>query len=268
MLDVIATLESNDDMLDYYSKIGYMELNNYYKNFMTLSRFRLKHKFPINSKNSFAVATINAFYSASENRIEVTPGILQPPVYYTDAPIALNFAAIGTLIGHEITHGFDDSGSQYDETGKEINWWAKSTKEKYDEKVKCFEDQYSSYTEPKTGLKVDGELTIGDNIADNGGLHQSFTAYRMYSSENPEMNLRLPGNLKKYTPEQLFFISYGSIWCENNSLQFAKEQITQDEHAPARFRTIVPLSNLKEFAAAFKCASGTPMNPVNKCVLW
>ncbi|RWS23225.1 peptidase family M13-like protein [Leptotrombidium deliense] len=268
MLDVVATPERDEKILQFYSELGYMESSNFYKNFMKVSRFMAKKALSLDPKSRYSVSTINAFYSPYANRIEVTPGILQPPIYYTGAPIAMNFAAIGTIIGHEITHGFDDSGSKFDETGRYRNWWANSTREKYQEKVKCFIDQYTSYTEPKTGLKVNGTTTIGDNIADNGGLHQSFTAYKMYTSENPETNDRLPGDMKQYTPEQLFFISYGSVWCENHSKKMTKDLLKGDDHAPSRFRSIVPLSNSKEFSDAFKCKSGTPMNPKEKCVLW
>ncbi|RWS14413.1 endothelin-converting enzyme 1-like protein [Dinothrombium tinctorium] len=166
----------------------------------------------IPKRKDFSPTVVNAFYSPWSNTIEVSSGILQPPIYYTNSPIVLNYGAIGVIIGHEITHGFDDTGALYDEQGRRTNWWANETREKYEEKVKCFVDQYSSYTEPKTGAKVNGSFTIGDNIADNGGLQQAFMAYKIYSALNvTERDRKLPGDMEQFSKEQLFFISYANV---------------------------------------------------------
>ncbi|RWS18477.1 neprilysin-like protein [Leptotrombidium deliense] len=133
-------------------------------------------------------------------------------MYYESAPIAMNFAGIGFIIGHEITHGFDHRGSTFDEKGKMLNWWKNETREKFEERVECFKQQYSQYTEPVTGKKLNGSLTVGDDIADNGGLKQAYTAYKIYAATTDQsMDLKLPSKMYRFTKDQLFFISYANV---------------------------------------------------------
>ncbi|RWS24373.1 membrane metallo-endopeptidase-like 1 isoform X2 [Leptotrombidium deliense] len=233
-------------------------------------------------------SVINAYYRPSENKIckrcflakipneqiififtDILTSVLQPPYYYADAPLAVNFGGIGTVIGHEITHGFDVHGSRFDATGQPRNWWANQTMVRFQEKVKCFVKQYSDYVEPLTGGNVDGDLTIKDNIADNGGLHQSYEAYKTYSAiKHPEKDLKLPLAMSRFTTEQLYFISFANTYCANFKKEFAEQLLKTDEHAPFTARVIVTLSNSKEFSKAFKCKEGSRMNPKEKCEIW
>jgi len=210
-------------------------------------------------------AIVNAFYSSIENSIQFPAGILQGQFFSADRPRYMNYGAIGFVIGHEITHGFDDQGRQFDLNGNLIDWWQASTKEHYLEKAKCIIEQYGNYTEPSTGLKLNGVNTQGENIADNGGIKESYLAYKRWVEENgPEA--RLPG--LDYTPEQLFWVSAAQTWCSVYRPESMKMRITTGVHSPAQFRVLGPLSNMRDFASDFNCPEGSPMNPVKKCEVW
>ncbi|RWS05785.1 hypothetical protein B4U79_06122, partial [Dinothrombium tinctorium] len=217
----------------------------------------------------FDPSDVNAFYAPTYNEIFLINGILQPPLYYPSAPLSVNFGGIGFITGHEITHGFDDSGSQYDHKGEKQNWWDKDTLKIYKEKLQCFIKQYSNYTEPKTGQKVNGKKTIGDDVADNGGLYIAYNAYKEYAqSKHPERDLKLPLQMNNYTKDQLFFISAANFFCDDNSLLAARILLKIDEHSPNSARVVIPMRNSLDFAKAFNCKPGSRMNPVDKCVLW
>lgn len=209
-------------------------------------------------------AIVNAFYSSLENTIKFPAGILQGAFFNADRPQYMNYGGIGFVIGHEITHGFDDQGSQYDAAGNLRNWWAQSTRDAYLEKAKCIIEQYGNYEEPLTKMKLNGINTQGENIADNGGIKESYRAYMRWAEKNPEP--KLPG--LSYTPQQLFWISAGQVWCSVYREEAMKSRVTTGVHSPGQFRVIGPMSNSKEFAEDFKCASGSNMNPVKKCEVW
>ncbi|RWS19029.1 peptidase family M13-like protein, partial [Leptotrombidium deliense] len=200
MLNYIAapTWIENEQQLDaYYDEIGYISTDNYYSAYKQMAKWsrlaELRELKGDSNKLAFSPTVINAFFYSRYNKIVLTSGILHPPFYNPSAPVVMNFGGIGTVIGHEITHGFDDQGSQYDETGRWANWWRNDTRENYEERVKCFELQYSRQVEPVTGKKVNGTLTIGDNIADNGGIKQAFKAYKIYTATKEQaMDLKLP----------------------------------------------------------------------------
>lgn len=176
----------------------------------------------------------------------------------------MNYGGIGFVISHEIVHGFDDNGSQFDADGNLRNWWTNITQEKFLEKVKCIIDQYGNYTEPLTNLKLNGFNSVGENIADCGGMKHSYRAYLRWKKNNVE--LKIPG--LAYTPQQMFWISAAQSWCTSYSTTALKNLITTNSHLPVQFRINVPLSNLKKFSEDFHCAIGTPMNPVSKCEVW
>ena len=183
---------------------------------------------------------------------------------------ALNYAAIGSVIGHEISHGFDNNGRKRDKKGLLRSWWNNSTVTKYLERAQCFIDQYNNFSVPElAGMDVthlNGTKTLGENIADNGGLRQAYRAYQNYIRFNgPEP--QLPG-LEKYTMEQLFFIAFANIECNAMTKERLRSRIVFGVHCPGRYRVLGPVSNFDEFARAFQCPVGSPMNPVNKCVLW
>lgn len=211
-------------------------------------------------------AIVNAFYSSIENSIQFPAGILQGAFFSAKRPAYMNYGAIGFVIGHEITHGFDDQGRQFDKNGNLVDWWHEETKQKYLEKAKCIIDQYSNYSVSEVGLKLNGVNTQGENIADNGGIKEAYYAYQAWIERHGE-EPRLPG-LEKYTPRQLFWLSAANTWCAVYRNEAIKLRITTGFHAPGRFRVVGPLSNMKEFQADFACPVGSNMNPSNKCKVW
>jgi membrane metallo-endopeptidase-like protein 1 len=178
----------------------------------------------------------------------------------------MNYGGVGYVIGHEITHGFDDMGRQYDSEGNLYDWWDPNTKKNFLEKTSCMIEQYGNYTDPITNITLNGVITQGENIADNGGLKIAYRAYLAAMKGDGQKDPLLPG--LNFTQQQLFWISAAQTWCSVERPEFRKIIITNDVHALNRFRVIGTLSNSEEFAKDFKCASGTPMNPVKKCEVW
>lgn len=197
--------------------------------------------------------TVNAYYNPLMNEIVFPAGILQPPMFDPAADDAVNYGAIGMVIGHEMTHGFDDQGSQYDAAGNLRNWWSKADTRAYEARQALVVAQYDGYR-PLPDLPINGTLTLGENIADLGGLKIAFAALgrSMEGKPRPEM-------IDGFTPEQRFFLGYAQAWRELARPEFLRLLVTTDPHSPARFRVIGPLSNLPEFASAFSCEEGTPM---------
>lgn len=185
--------------------------------------------------------------------------------FHPERPKYMNYAAIGSIIGHEITHGFDDEGSQFDSQGNLVDWWQEETKEAYLEKARCIIEQYGNFTEPQTELSVNGINTQGENIADNGGIKEAFLAYKSYVEKNGEEQ-KLP-NLS-YTTRQLFWISAAQSWCSVSRPERTKLEIILDPHSPEIFRVNGPLGNMKEFSEDFQCSAESRMNPELKCDVW
>ncbi|XP_033763934.1 neprilysin-1-like isoform X2 [Pecten maximus] len=210
-------------------------------------------------------ATVNAFYNPPRNQITFPAGILQPPFYHKDYPQYLNYGGIGYVIGHEITHGFDDNGRRYDKTGQLNAWWTNSSINAFKTKAECMVNQYGGYTVEAAKTNLNGKLTLGENIADNGGLKESFRAYRKWVAENGE-EPKLPG--LEYTPNQLFFLNSAHVWCGIMRPEEALRRIRVDVHSDGKSRVNGPTSNNNDFAEAFNCPRGSKQNPVNKCVIW
>ncbi|RWS31080.1 neprilysin-11-like isoform X2 [Leptotrombidium deliense] len=267
-----SEIKSDDDLDKIYAETGFISSENYVNAFKKMLKWRkqtellkLREEW---KEDVYSPSDVNAYYTATENKIEILSGFLFPPNYYRKAPLAVNFASIGSTMAHEITHGFDAEGSNYDHKGELKNWWDSKTHQTYEEKVKCFIDQYSDFKHAFINSSINGRRTVSENIADNGALHQSFQAYKMHSAiRNADQDLRLPKKMSKYSKEQLFFIALASTYCSNHSRAF-DDDIMKDEHAPDIARVIVPLSNSHEFSKAFRCKVGTKMNPEKKCILW
>ncbi|CAB3381605.1 Hypothetical predicted protein [Cloeon dipterum] len=222
---------------------------------------------------------VNAFYYNDFVSISLPAGILQAP-FTGNGLASLNYGAIGAIIGHEFTHGFDKTGQKYDKNGKLNNWWSKETRENFNERVNCMIDQYSKFHFPELGpnAKLDGKKTVNENIADNGGMREALIAYdlfklRQISNEKKgtedlhDLQPDLPG-LANYTHKQLFFLGYANMLCQNPSPYAFKWKISRSERSPGRERILGTLSNSKEFAEAWNCSAGSKMNPVDKCVVW
>ncbi|KAH8278827.1 hypothetical protein KR018_010065 [Drosophila ironensis] len=215
-----------------------------------------------------APAIVNAYYSRNKNQIMFPAGILQPPFYHRHFPKSLNFGGIGVVIGHELTHGFDDKGRLFDRNGNIHKWWTDSSIRGFDERARCIIAQYSNYTVEEVGISLNGESTQGENIADNGGLRQAFHAYMRWLKQHPHeaKGEMLPG--LNMTGPQLFFLNFGQVWCGAMRPEAIRNKLNTAIHSPGRFRVIGTLSNSHDFAREFSCATGTPMNPVNKCSVW
>lgn len=214
--------------------------------------------------------TVNAYYVPELNSITFPAGILQNPFFQGGRMKALNFGGIGAVIGHEITHGFDDEGRQYDKAGNVVDWWIPADIDSFTKKANCYVEQYGSYCPanlPNSNACVDGTNTLGENIADNGGIKAAYQAYRKWVEKNKEEQ-RLPG-LDKYTPDQLFYISFGQLWCSNIRPEALLNQVLKDPHSPAVYRIIGTVSNSKEFATAYNCDESRKMNRgKDRCELW
>jgi putative endopeptidase len=199
--------------------------------------------------------TVNAYYNPQMNEIVFPAGILQPPFFYAKADDAVNYGGIGCVIGHEMTHGFDDQGRQYDEVGNLRDWWSKQSADEYDKRRKAVVDQYSEY-EALPGLHVNGELTQGENIADIGGVKLAYAALQKALDKNPQARQQ---KIEGFTPEQRFFLSFAAIWRSKIRNEDQKLRLNTDPHSPARFRVNGPLSDLAEFQKAFELPDGSPM---------
>ncbi|XP_044734113.1 neprilysin-1-like [Chrysoperla carnea] len=210
-------------------------------------------------------AVVNAFYNPNKNDIVFPAGILQPLFYSQHFPKSLNYGGIGVVIGHEITHGFDDKGRQFDKDGNMMQWWNNATIRAFRNRAQCIIDQYSKFRIEEVGLYVNGRMTQGENIADNGGLKQSFRAYKKWEAQHgPEPDL--PG--LNMTHDQLFFLNYAQIWCGSMRPEDALTKIRSSVHSPGPVRVLGPLSNSWDFAKAYNCPLGSPMNPKQKCSVW
>ncbi|KAJ3011034.1 Endothelin-converting enzyme 1 [Thoreauomyces humboldtii] len=216
-------------------------------------------------------ATVNAYYVPSSNEIVFPSGILQPPFFSSAWPQYLQLGAIGLIVGHELTHGFDSKGRQFDGTGKLVDWWTAPVAKKFEERAQCFRDYFARYsitTPDGTKIPVDGELTLGENIADSGGLacaHEAWTTARKKGGAGA--NQVLPG-FGDLTPDHIFFIGYSQMWCSHYTPSVELLKIRTDPHSPSSVRIRGTLGNSPAFSETFHCPQGSPMNPVEKCALW
>ncbi|XP_050422697.1 neprilysin-11-like isoform X2 [Adelges cooleyi] len=204
---------------------------------------------------------VNAFYSRTHNSITIPAGILQMPFFYKGVDV-INYGAIGSILGHEMTHGFDIEGKNYDVNGKKTMWWGQQTIREYVKRAQCFIKEYDQFSLTKN-IRLNGTQTLAENMADNIGLKQAWLAYKIYQSEHQE---RLPG-LKGFTNDQLFFLAYANVWCHKTNAKFSELQ-ANDDHSPNNIRVIGSLKNNYDFANVWKCPANSPMNPSNKCVMW
>ncbi|CAH1378010.1 endothelin-converting enzyme homolog isoform X2 [Tenebrio molitor] len=264
----------NATQLDKHYKQAHVIEGNLFDTYLNLTNAAVRRnlqsirKKPDRNRWVASATTVNAFYSATLNSVTFPAGILKSP-FYGNGIEAIDYGAIGAIMGHEITHGFDDQGRRYDEHGNLKQWWSAATLNHYHQKVQCIINQYSNYTMPDLGgeFHVQGYNTQGENIADNGGLRAAFEGYKRREAVSNSMHQRLPG-LPDVTTDQLFFLGFAQIWCGNSTLGALKSKLVDGVHSPNRIRVLGTLSNSKEFAKAWGCPSGTAMNPVNKCVLW
>ena len=197
--------------------------------------------------------TVNAYYQPTMNNINFPAGILQPPFFDRSAEEAVNYGAIGSVIGHELTHGFDDQGSKFDAQGNLRNWWTSADAKAFQEREQCFVDEYSGF-EPVPGLRLNGKLTLGENTADNGGVRLALMA--------------LSAALGDKANQQQLFLGYARMWCQNIREEDARMRVTTDPHSPGKFRVNGVVQNMPEFWKAFSCKAGQPMVSQRPCRVW
>lgn len=205
--------------------------------------------------------TVDASYSPQLNNITFPAGILQPPFYDDHADDAANFGAIGAVIGHELTHGFDDEGSQFDAQGNLRNWWTELDKKEFDSRTQCVADQYSGYT-AVDDRKINGKLTLGENVADNGGMRIAYMA--LLSA----IGTSQPAPVDGLTAQQRFFLGWANVWCQNRTDELKRLLVTVDPHSPGEWRVNGVASNMPEFRDAFHCKPDAPMARQNACRVW
>jgi len=215
------------------------------------------------SEWSFSASVPNAYYDPQLNTIIFPAAILQPPLFDSQADPAANYGAVGAIIGHELTHGFDDEGSKFDGTGNLHNWWTPDDSKAFGEKEQCFADEYSGF-ESTEGVKLNGKLTLGENTADNGGLRIAFMALLSTLSDDARTKVGEDG----FTPEQRFFAAYGEALCANSTPQYLRMAAQSDPHSSSQFRVNGVLSNMPEFQQAFGCKKGQPMVREPACRVW
>jgi putative endopeptidase len=208
--------------------------------------------------------TINAYYSATMNDINFPAGILQPPFYDKNATDAENYGHGGAVVGHELTHGFDDQGRQFDANGNLDDWWTADDAKRFEQKTDCEVKEYDNFT-AVDDVKINGKLTLGENTADNGGLR---LAYIAFLADAKRKNIDLDQKQDGYTPLQQFFLGFGQDWCGDTRPQQLRLQVQTDPHSPRKFRVDGVVQNMPEFGKAFGCKPGQPMMPVNSCRVW
>jgi putative endopeptidase len=196
--------------------------------------------------------TVNAYYSSAFNSINFPAGILQPPFYDPGWDDALNYGAIGAVIGHEMTHGFDDRGRQFDADGNMRDWWTAADANRYKERANKVSEQFDGYT-VLDSVRLNGRVTLGENIADLGGLAVAYAAFQKATAGQPRVQR------DGLWPEQRFFLAWARVWRTLDTPEQLRTQVETDPHSPAQWRVNGPLSNLDEFAKAFGCRDGDPM---------
>jgi predicted metalloendopeptidase len=209
--------------------------------------------------------TVNAYYDPTLNEIALPAGQLQPPFFGATFHPAVNFGSTGGgTIGHEMTHGFDDEGSQFDADGNLREWWSKPTRSRFTDATKCVIDQYAHY-EAVPGVKLNGKLTAGENIADNGGVKLAFQAYQTWKAAQHQPP---PAQVEGYTDDQLYFMAYAQSWCDKQTPEVAETRAHSNPHSPPMWRVNGVIVNQPGFGPAFKCTAGAPMSPGKQCSVW
>ena len=209
--------------------------------------------------------TVNAYYNASFNEIVFPAGILQPPFFDNKMDDGVNFGGIGLVIGHELTHGFDDQGRKFDPQGNLHDWWTEQDGKEFEKRASCVADEYSNFV-AVDDLKLNGRLTLGENTADNGGARIALAAleHMIAADKTGKEGQKIDG----YSPEQRFFLGFGRVWCEKRRPEYERMQVTTNPHSPGRYRVNGVVQNMPEFQKAWGCKTGQPMVAENACHVW
>lgn len=243
---------------------------SYFENSRNLAKWNFnkgleKLKKPVDkSEWGMSPQTVNAYYNPSYNEIVFPAAILQPPFYNYQADEAVNYGGIGAVIGHEISHGFDDSGARYNADGNLVDWWTAEDLKQFTQLGTALADQYSAL-EPLPGIHVDGKFTLGENIGDLGGINAAYDGLQLYLKKNGN-----PGLIDGFTPEQRFFISWATVWRTKSRDEAIKNQVKTDPHSPGMYRAYVPIQNVDAFYDAFEIKKGDKMyvDPEKRVKIW
>jgi putative endopeptidase len=245
-----------------------IERDSYAGNVLRSAKFQAKRNFEDlgkprdRTRMGMTPPTVNASYSPQNNDITFPAGILQPPFFNFNADDAINYGAIGGVIGHEITHGFDDQGSRFDADGNLKMWWTAEDRQKFEERAACVVNQFNEY-EVQPGLFINGKLTLGENIGDFAGLTVAYHAFKKSLEGKPR-----PANIDGFTPEQRFFLGWAQVWAGKYTAEAERQQVAGNSHSLPRWRVNGPLANMPEFAAAFNCKPASPMVREKPCQIW
>jgi endothelin-converting enzyme/putative endopeptidase len=255
-----------------FNKVGYpdewrkydglkVDRSSYLKNRLTVAAFNGRYELnkigkPVNRGEwQMPPSMVNAYYDPSMNEMVFPAGILQSPFFDTQAPPEANYAGIGMVMGHELTHGFDDEGRKFDSEGKLRDWWSPQVSKGFDQRAECVIKQYDAF-EVADGLHVNGKLTAGENLADLGGIKIAYSAWKKSKTEESK------------DAAQKFFIHFAQTWCTKTKPEYERMKILVDPHSPPKARVNHPLADFPEFSSAFGCAVGTKMNPKDRCTVW
>jgi putative endopeptidase len=278
---------AEEKLAEFRNKIGYPEkwrdysalrvdpadlLGNAHRNAVFQRNYMLnKLGKPVDEKEwGMTPPTVNAYYSPSMNDINFPAGILQPPFFDPNIDPAVNFGGIGVVIGHEMTHGFDDEGSKYDGKGNLREWQTAEDRKKFVERTDCEVQEYGGFEaapahDDQPQVKLNGKLTLGENTADNGGLR---IAYMALLDTLAQQGKSIEDKIDGFTEKQRYFLGFAQVWCENQTEQSARQRALTDPHSPGRWRVNGSVQNFDEFGKAFGCRKGQPMYPENSCWVW
>ncbi|XP_043465937.1 neprilysin-2-like isoform X2 [Leptopilina heterotoma] len=269
----IYNFYTDEELDEFYSNLEETYNDDYLQSMINVKLFNKynennlfgKAKNKTSWRNQLNPSNVNAKHIFTNNSIAISPALLRGIFFNENRPRYMNYGSLGYIIGHEITHAFDNNGRNYDKLGNLVDWWEAESSENFLSKAECFNHQYEDYTVPEVDSKIRGNKTQNENIADNGGIKVAYLAYERYvKTHGPE--LVLPG--VNYTQRQLFWISFAQTYCERISSNVLSFLMQYDVHSPQEFRVLGSLSNRPEFARDFQCALGTEMNPENKCSVW
>ncbi len=252
-----------------YSSVNVID-NDYFGNWFRAQEFEVRREMnkigkPVDrSEWGMTPPTVNAYYNPQENNINFPAGILQPPFYSNHAGDAVNYGAVGLVIGHELTHGFDDEGRQFDAEGNLHDWWQKQDEEQFTKLADCIVNEYSNFS-PVPGVKINGRLTLGENTADNGGIR---LAYMALMDDLQKKSIPITKKEDGYTQPQQFFLGFAQVWCESIRPEQARTLAQTDPHSPAEFRVNGVVSNTPQFSQAFGCKPSDKMYAEHACRVW
>jgi endothelin-converting enzyme/putative endopeptidase len=269
-LEAIANKIGYPDVWRDYTKLE-IKRGDLMGNFLRANEFESRRQIakidkPLDRKEwGMTPPTVNAYYSGSRNEIVFPAGILQPPFFDKSMDDNVNFGGIGAVIGHELTHGFDDQGRKFDPQGNLRDWWTESDGKEFEKRASCIADEYSSFV-AVDDLKLNGKLTLGENTADNGGVRIALMA--LLDTIAQDKTGKAAQKIDGYTPEQRLFLGYGRVWCEKRKPEFSRMLVSVDPHSPGRYRVNGVVQNMPEFQKAWGCKEGQPMVRANACRVW